>query len=144
MHHTRHGIVTRSAHRAGKVPPGGGEALVSTHPGQGLLLIPEPIQEDHVPLLHHSRSSPVVDVGALLEPGACEYIASLVGAGALVSLFRTRDGGAFGVQVTLDGESEKEYFRVSEELCEWLREVDAAVAAMPQPAPSAKKRSRGA
>lgn len=96
-----------------------------------------------MPILPTSRRGAVVDVASLLDATATEYIASLVAAGALVSLFRTRDGGAFGVTVTLDGEVEKEYFRAPEELAEWLKAVDDAVAAIPA-APSSVKRPRKA
>lgn len=68
-----------------------------------------------------------------------ERIASIVAGGALVSLFRTRDHGAFGVTVTLDGEVEKEYFRDPVELADWLAAVDEAVTAAP-PIPSRGKR----
>jgi len=97
-----------------------------------------------VPLLPNSRTGPVVDAGTLLGASACEYIASLVNSGALVSLYRTRDGGAFGTTVTLDGESEKEYHRSEEELSDWLREVDQAVTALLATPSSAKRRRRGA
>lgn len=80
----------------------------------------------------------------MLDASSAEYIASLVASGCLVSLFRTSDGGAFGVQVTLDGETEKDYFRAPEELHEWLKEVDEAVTEAPAPAPSAKRPRRGA
>lgn len=88
---------------------------------------------------HLARKGPVVDVGALLGASACEYIASIITGGALVSLFRTRDAGAFGCQVTLDGDTAKEYFRTEEELLDWLREVDQAVTESPAPAPSVKR-----
>lgn len=81
----------------------------------------------------------MVDVGALLDASAVEYIASLVGSGALVSLYRTRDGGAFGITVTLDGDAEKEYFRSVEEVTDWLRQVDEAVEALASSAPSVKR-----
>jgi len=96
-----------------------------------------------VPILARSRSGPVVDVGAMLDASAAEYIASLVTSGALVSLFRTRDAGAFGCSVTLDGEQEKEYFRNSEEFLDWLKEVDAAVTAIPAPPPQRKRGAKG-
>lgn len=96
-----------------------------------------------MPLLQRSRQRSQVDVSAFLDATAAEYIASLVQAGCLVSLFRTSDGGALGASVTLDGESEKEYHRLPEEFHEWLREVDEAVSNTPQPAPSAKRPRRG-
>ena len=92
-----------------------------------------------MPLLRTSRATPVVDPGTLLDASACEYIASLISSGALVSLYRTRDGGAFGASVTLDGEQEKDYFRTSEELLDWLREVDRAVTELTESAPSGKR-----
>lgn len=95
-----------------------------------------------MPLLARSRSRVQVDPAAFLDATAAEYLASLVASGCLVSLFRTSDGGALGVQVTLDGESEKDYFRAPEELHEWLREVDQAVTAAPDPAPSGKRARR--
>lgn len=97
-----------------------------------------------MPLLSGSRAGPVVDVGALLDATACEYFASLVASGALVSVYRTRDGGALGVTVTYDSESEKEYFRLAEELAEWLRAVDTAVTALSKAPSSGKRRARGA
>lgn len=89
-----------------------------------------------------ARGGPVVDVGALLGAPACEYIASIITGGALVSLFRTRDAGAFGVQVTLNGDVAKEYVRTEEELCDWLRRVDQAVTEAPPAAPSVKRPRR--
>lgn len=94
-----------------------------------------------MPILPSSRRGPVVDPGALLDATAVEYVASCIASGALVSLYRTRDGGAFGVTVTLDGETEKEYFRDPVELADWLRQVDEAIQAIP-PAPSSAKRAR--
>lgn len=92
-----------------------------------------------MPLLERSRTKAQVDVGAFLDATTAEYVASLVSAGCLVSLFRTSDGGALGCSVTLDGEQEKEYHRLPEELHEWLKEVDDAVARVMQAAPSAKR-----
>jgi hypothetical protein len=95
--------------------------------------------EPVVPLLQRSRARSTVEVASFLDASATEYIASLVQAGCLVSLFRTSDGGALGAAVTLDGEQEKEYFRAVEEFTEWLREVDQAVAEVPASAPSVKR-----
>lgn len=75
----------------------------------------------------------------MLDASACEYIASLIGGGALVSLYRTRDGGAFGCAVTLDGEVEKDYFRTNEDLVSWLRDVDLAVSELLDSAPPTKR-----
>lgn len=92
-----------------------------------------------MPLLQRTRARTVVEVASFLDATATEYLASLVQAGCLVSLYRTSDGGALGVSVTLDGEQEKDYFRTPEELAEWLREVDQAVGEVPPSAPSAKR-----
>lgn len=92
-----------------------------------------------MPLLQRTRTRSQIDPAAFLDATAAERIASLVLAGCLVSLFRTSDGGALGCSVTLDGESEKEYFRLPEELTDWLAEVDTAVSEIPAPAPSVKR-----
>lgn len=97
-----------------------------------------------MPLLQRSRQRVQVDPATFLDATAAEYLASLVAAGCLVSLYRTSDGGALGCSVTLDGEQEKDYFRTPEELHEWLREVDDAVTSAPPPAPSAKRPRKGA
>lgn len=96
-----------------------------------------------MPLLQKSRSRAVVDVAALLDDSAREYLVSLVASGCMVALFRTRDGGALGCQVTLDGESEKEYFRTPEEFSDWLGEVDKAVAAAPAAPPPSTRARKG-
>jgi hypothetical protein len=68
-----------------------------------------------------------LDVVALLDSAAADGIAVLVGLGALVSLGTTRDGGALGVTVTVDGRWRREYFRQSEELTGWIAEAIPAV-----------------
>lgn len=75
----------------------------------------------------------------MLDATTCEYVASLVASGALVSLFRTGDGGALGCNVTLDGENEKEYFREPIPFSEWLRELDQVVTERVASHPSAKR-----
>lgn len=92
-----------------------------------------------MPLLQRSKQRTQVDVAACLDSVATEHIATLVQAGCLVSLFRTSDGGALGASVTLDGESEKEYHRLPEELHDWLLEVVQAVEAAPQDRPQRKR-----
>lgn len=96
-----------------------------------------------MPLLPKSRGKAAIEVALLLDASATEYIASLVQAGCLVSIYRTSDGGALGVAVTLDGEQEKEWFRDAEGLADWLRDVDQAVSNLPPPAPSVKRPRRG-
>lgn len=96
-----------------------------------------------MPLLPTSRRGPNVDVGALLDATTSEYVASIIQGGALVSLFRTRDAGAFGCAVTLDGEQEKEYFRTPEEFHAWLRLIDEVVTAAPESPPKGKRPRTG-
>lgn len=70
-----------------------------------------------------------VDVPALLDGPCGDGVATLVATGALVSLGITRDGGALGVTVTVDGRWRRDYFRDSEELLMWLSEAVPAVRA---------------
>lgn len=70
-----------------------------------------------------------VDVPALLDSVGGEGVWHLVAAGALVSLGKTRDGGALGVTVTVDGRWRREYFRDPEELQVWVAEALPAVRA---------------
>lgn len=84
-----------------------------------------------------------VDVPALLDSDAAGGLAELVNLGALVSLGTTRDGGALGVTVTVDGRWRREYFRDSEELVMWISEALPAVrAAVEALAASSARESR--
>ena len=68
-----------------------------------------------------------VDVEALFDSGVPTLIASIVSAGALVSVGRTSDGGALGFTVTLDGQWRREYFRDADEATDWLMQAHTAV-----------------
>lgn len=68
-----------------------------------------------------------VDVEALMDSGVPVLIWRIVGAGALVSIGRTSDGGALGITVTLDGRWRREYFRDSDEATDWLARAAQAV-----------------
>jgi len=68
-----------------------------------------------------------VDVAALLDSKALDSLGSIVQCGALVGLGTTRDGGALGVTITVDGAYRREYFRDAEELCAWLDVAQAVV-----------------
>lgn len=69
-----------------------------------------------------------VDVLALLDTeGVLEALGSMVDCGALVSIGCTRDGGALGITVTVDGRWRREYFREADELRTWLAEAIPAV-----------------
>jgi len=97
-----------------------------------------------VPFLNGSRANAAVDVGTVLDASAWEYVVSIVTSGALVSLGRTRDGGAVSVTVTINGEYEREWCRQAEEASDFLREVEKFLAGEPLVPPSVPKRRRGA
>ena len=67
------------------------------------------------------------DVPALLDSTGGAALAELVECGALVSMGLTRDGGALGITVTVDGRWRREYFREAEELASWTAEALPAV-----------------
>lgn len=80
----------------------------------------------------------------MLDATAVEYVVSLLTSGALVSIYRTRDGGALGLTVTYDGEPEKDYFRDPVVLADWLQEVDKAVTERAIGPSSVKRPRKGA
>jgi hypothetical protein len=85
-----------------------------------------------------------VDLPALLDSHVVDAILDVVGAGALVSLGVSRDGGAVGVTVTSDGRWRRDWFRESEPLAVWLRGAfTSIVTPATQPSSSARgSRSR--
>jgi hypothetical protein len=87
-----------------------------------------------------------VDVAALLDSRASDLLGVAVGAGALVSLGLTSDGGALGVTVTVDGRWRREYHRDAVSLVDWLTEgmptiVSACEARSASSAPRRRERS---
>lgn len=72
-------------------------------------------------------SGNAVDAAEILTGLAAQGITELVNAGALVSVGTTRDGGALGVTVTVDGRWRREYFRDAEALALWIGEALPAV-----------------
>jgi len=82
-----------------------------------------------------------VDVIALLDSTAPQWLSSIVANGALLSLGTTSDGGALGVTVTLDGRWRREYFRESEALVEWLQAANEAIESAPPARPTASSGS---
>lgn len=74
------------------------------------------------------RAGGGVDAVALLDT-AGEQLAEIVALGALVSCSLTRDGGALGVTITVDGNWRREYFRDGAELADWLDSARAPVSA---------------
>lgn len=90
-----------------------------------------------------------VDVATVMDDLVIAGFQEIVGAGALLSLGTTSDGGALGVTVTVDGRWRREYFRDAESLQLWLAEAIPAVKSA-KPAESAsggrgsrQRRSRG-
>jgi hypothetical protein len=84
-----------------------------------------------------------LDVAKLLDSQAGVGVHELVGAGALVSMGLTSDGGALGVTVTVDGRWRREYFRDEDALLAWIAEALPAVrAARGVESPSAVPRGR--
>lgn len=90
---------------------------------------------------------PRVDVAKLLDSEIPTWVAGLVDGGAMVSISTTSDGGALMLQVTMDGEWTREYFRESEEAVAWLEAVHNEVLAInaqrpASPAPGFRSRGR--
>lgn len=81
-----------------------------------------------------------MDVGALLDSAAASLIGGLVDLGLLVSLGTTADGGALGLTLTSDGKFRREYFRDSDDLCDYL---EAALKAFTDDPPRASSGQRG-
>ncbi len=87
-----------------------------------------------------------MDVPALLDSRASDLLGVAVGAGALVSLGLTSDGGALGVTITVDGRWRREYHRDADSLVEWLTGgmpdiIDACSARTASSAPRKRERS---
>lgn len=93
--------------------------------------------------LDEGGSGTPLDVPALFDSAVPDGLALLVGTGALVSLGVTRDGGALGVTVTVDGRWRREYFRESEDLVSWLSEAVPAVREAVQAASASSGRGSG-
>lgn len=92
-----------------------------------------------------SGRSAAVPAGSVLGTEAVARCLGLVDLGALVSMSRSRDGGAVSVTVTYDGEYEREWFRNEADailqLDEWLGMIEDAARESP-PAARAQRRSR--
>lgn len=74
-----------------------------------------------------SRSGGAVSCAEVLDAGALDGVVRLVGAGALVSLGLSRDGGALACTVTLDGRWRREWFSDGEGLGQYLADALDAV-----------------
>lgn len=88
----------------------------------------------------------LVDVAAVMDSDGWAGLLECVALGALVALGTTRDGGALGVTVTVDGRWRRQYFRDGEELTAWVAEavpaVRSAVGALPSASAAPRPRQR--
>lgn len=82
-----------------------------------------------------------VKVADVLSASVMELIAEIITIGAMVSLGTSKDGGALSATVTWNGEWDREWFRLEEELVEWLREAVVIVGELASE-PSPGKRGR--
>lgn len=86
------------------------------------------------------------DVASILDCDGWAGLVECVALGALVALGTTRDGGALGVTVTVDGRWRREYFRDGADLTAWVAEalpaVRDAVGGLPVASPGRGSRSR--
>src|ERR1700751_1053484 len=71
-------------------------------------------------LLGNHAGNSVVDAKAFFDSAIPERISQLVAMGLLVAIGSTRDRGAISIQLTHDGDWEREYFRRADEATEWL------------------------
>lgn len=85
----------------------------------------------------------LADVAAILDSDGWAGLVECVALGALVALGTTRDGGALGVTVTVDGRWRREYFRDGADLTQWVAEAVPAVRRAVEAAPVASTESGG-
>lgn len=88
-------------------------------------------------------SQAAVNVGDLLDATTLEYLQLLVGAGALVSIGTSKDGGALSVHIKLGDVKNREWFRYDDELHDWLADGCQALSVVRTEGPSNVQRLRG-
>jgi hypothetical protein len=71
-------------------------------------------------LLGDSGNGHAIDATAFLDSGIPKRIGELVSMGLLCAIGTTRDRGAISIQLTHDGDWDREYFRHVAEAEEWL------------------------
>lgn len=81
-------------------------------------------------LLGNGTANGVIDVKSFMDSDVPGLIAAIVGMGVLVSVGTTRDRGAISLTVTYDGQWDREYFRRSDEACDWLSGAAKTLRAM--------------
>jgi hypothetical protein len=88
------------------------------------------------------KGGAAVKVAEVVSPSVVELLCEIVTLGAMVSFGTSKDGGALSVTVTWSGEWDREWFRLEEELVEWLREavvIVSELASEPSPGKRARK-----
>ena len=98
-------------------------------------------------LFSDSRNGSVVDAPAFFDSAVPEQAGRLVAMGLLVAFGSTRDRGAISIQVTCDGEWDRQYFRRPDEAADWLAGIASTAAAQgigspPQDLPVVQKPTR--
>lgn len=90
-----------------------------------------------------------VDTVALLDSKVPNLMGEILQLGCLLSLGTTRDGGALGITITLDGRWRREYVRTAEEAVAFLEDGLGGVRELtggtrpPMPPPITRKGRRG-
>lgn len=74
-----------------------------------------------------SRGGESLSPTVVLDDENVQRLWFLVLLGCLVSISRSRDGGAIAITVFSDGKSEREWFRNRQEAADWLDDVAAAL-----------------
>jgi len=100
-------------------------------------------------LFGESSNGAVVDPGAFLDSEVPQHIGRLLSLGVLVSIGRSRDGGAISLTITNDGKYEREYFRHTDEAIDWLKRAydlltGLGLAPLASPQVTHQKPTRGA
>jgi hypothetical protein len=100
-------------------------------------------------LLGSNGNGATVDAVAFLDSGLPKRLGELVSMGLLCAIGTTRDRGAISIQITHDGEWDREYFRRVDEAEEWLdgaitilRSRGLGRTAQEPPAPQSPRRGR--
>lgn len=79
--------------------------------------------------LGNGNHGSVVDAAAFFDSGIPERAGRLLAMGLLVAFGTTRDRGAISVQITHNGEWDREYFRAADDAVEWMTLVIEAAEA---------------